>query len=500
PVRLSDVASVYDGQENVRNMGVANGKPAVLISITQQPGSNVIQVVDQIKKILPDLQTLLPPSIDPILVVQDHTVSIRTSVRDVEITLMLSTYLVVLVVFFFLRNLPATAVPAVSVPLALLGTFSLMYAAGYSLNNFSLMALIISTGFVVDNAIVVLENVTRHLEEGRPRLEAALVGTGEVAFTVISMSLSLVAVFLPILFFPGIVGKIFHEFAMVLTIAIFVSLIVSLTVTPMMCAYISFADPEKESGMMRVARRAFEASLEFYRHTLAWSLNNPKTVMVTLLVAIGLNVYLYTIVPSGFFPQTDEGRLNGSIRGDQTASFDSMKPKFMEFMSIIRKDPAVQTVAGYMQNNGGNLFVTLKPPAERNHVTSDEVRDRLMPQFAGIAGARAFINSVSSTGVRVGGRQGTGNYQYTVQADTLDDLKEWVPKIQTALMNVPEIESVDPDQQPGGLEMELKIDRQTAARMGLATNLITGPLQHLFSEGPVSTIYKAQNQYRVIME
>ena len=500
PVRLSDLASVYDGQENVHNMGVANGKPAVLISITQQPGSNVIQVVDQIKKILPELQKLLPSSIDPILVVQDPTVSIRNSVRDVEITLLLSTFLVVLVVFFFLRNLPATAVPAVSVPLALLGTFSLMYAAGYSLNNFSLMALIVSTGFVVDNAIVVLENVTRHLEEGRPRLEAALVGTSEVAFTVVSMSISLVAVFIPILFYPGVVGKIFHEFAMVLTLAIFVSLIVSLTVTPMMCAYISFADPEKESGMMRVARRTFEASLEFYRNSLAWSLNNPKTVMATLLVAIGLNVYLYTIVPSGFFPQTDEGRLNGSIRGDQTASFDSMKPKFMKFMDIIRKDPAVQTVAGYMQNNGGNLFVTLKPPAERGHVTSDEVRERLMPQFADIAGARAFINSVSSTGVRVGGRQGTGNYQYTVQADTLDDLKEWVPKIQDALQNVPEIESVDADQQPGGLEMELKIDRQTASRMGLATNLISGTLQNLFSQGPVSTIYKDKNQYRVIME
>ena len=500
PVRLSDVASVYDGQENLKNMGVANGKPAVLISITQQPGSNVIEVVDRIKAILPELQKSLPPAVDPILVVQDPTVSIRNSVRDVEVTLLLSTFLVVLVVFFFLRNLPATMVPAVSVPLALLGTFSLMYAMGYSLNNFSLMALIVSTGFVVDNAIVVLENVTRHLEEGRPRLEAALLGTSEVAFTVVAMSVSLVAVFIPILFFPGIVGKIFHEFAMVLTIAIFVSMVVSLTVTPMMCAYISFADPEKESGLMRVARRAFEASLDFYRRSLDWALDNPKTIMATLFIAIFLNGYLYTIVPSGFFPQTDEGRLNGSIRGDQTASFDSMKPKFLKFMDIIRKDPAVQTVAGTMQNNGGNLFITLKPPAERGHISSEDVRLRLMPQFEGIAGARAFINSVSSTGVRGGGRQGTGNYQYTVQGDTIADLKEWVPKIQEALQNVPEIESVDPDQQPGGLEMELKIDRQTAARMGLATNLITGTLQNLFSEGPVSTIYKAQNQYRVIME
>jgi len=500
PVRLSDVAEVYDGQENTKNMGVANGKPAVLISITQQPGSNVIEVVDRIKAILPDLQKSLLPSIDPIVVVQDPTVSIRNSVRDVEITLLLSTLLVVLVVFFFLRNLSATAVPAVSVPLALFGTFSLMYALGYSLNNFSLMALIISTGFVVDNAIVVLENVTRHLEEGRPRLEAALVGTSEVAFTVVSMSLSLVAVFIPILFFPGIIGKIFHEFAMVLTIAIFVSMVVSLTVTPMMCAYLSFADPETESAVMRVARRAFEASLDFYRRTLSWSLDNPRTVMVGLLLTVLLNVYLYGVLPGGGFPQTDEGRLNGSIRGDQTASFGSMKPKFMKFMDIVRKDPAVQTVAGTLQNNGGNLFITLKPPAERGHISSDDVRIRLMPQFDGIAGARAFINSVSSTGVRVGGRQGTGNYQYTLQGDSTADLKEWVPKIQEALMNVPEIESVDPDQQPGGLEMELKIDRGTASRMGISTNLISSTLQSLFSQGPVSTIYKDKNQYRVIME
>jgi multidrug efflux pump len=500
PVRLSDVAEVYDGQENVRNMGVANGKPAVLVPITQQPGSNVIEVVDRIKKILPELQKLLPAAIDPILVVQDPSVSIRNSVRDVEMTLVLSTFLVVLVVFFFLRNLRATLVPAVSVPLALLGTFCGMYAMGYSLNNFSLMALTISTGFVVDDTIVVLENVTRHLEEGRPKLEAALVGTSEVAFTVLSMSISLVAVFLPILLMPGIVGKIFHEFALTLTIAIFMSLIVSLTVTPMMCAHLPFTAHEDETMITRAARRVLDACLAFYGRTLSWSLNNPKTVMMSLAVTILLNIYLYTIVPSGFFPQTDEGRLNGSIRGDQTASFGSMQPKFIKFMNIIRADPAVQTVAGSLNNNSGNLYVTLKPPAERGHVTSDEVRTRLLPKFDSIAGARAFINSVSSTQVRAGGRQGTGNYQYTLQGDTLDDLKEWEPKIEDALQNVPEISEVDPDVQPGGLEMELKIDRQTAARLGLATNLISGTLQNLFSEGAVSTIYKDKNQYRVIME
>ena len=509
PVRLSDVATVYDGQENVRNLGVANGKPAVIINVTQQPGSNVIQVVDRIKAILPELQKSLPSAIDPIVVVQDPTVSIRNSVRHVEMTLILSTLLVVLVVFAFLRNVRATMVPAVSVPLALLGTFSGMYVMGYSLNNFSLMALIISTGFVVDNAIVVLENVTRHLEAGRNRLEAAMIGTSEVAFTVISMSISLIAVFIPILMMPGIVGKVFHEFAMVLCIAIAVSMIISLSVTPMMCSFLSVPDPDRENALARGARKIFDISLDFYRRTLGWALDNPKTIMATLAVAIYLTIHLYSILPTGFFPQTDEGRLNGNIRGDQTASFESMRPKFLKFMDIIRQDPAVATVAGSLGGGGGfgggggangNLWITLKSPAERGYVTSEEVRVRLMPKFADITGARAFLNSVSSTGVRAGARQGTGNYQYTVQADTIEDLKEWVPKIQDALFNVPEIESVDPDQQPGGLELQLQIDRQTAARMGLATNLISGTLGNLFSQAAVSTIYQDKNQYRVIME
>ena len=514
PVRLSDVATVYDGQEQKRNMGAANGKPAVIMNVFQQPGSNVLQVVDRIKAILPELQKSLPPAIDPIVVTQDPTVSIRNSVRDVEITLVLSTILVVLVVYLFLRNFRATLVPAVSVPLALLGTFAGMYAMGYSLNNFSLMALIISTGFVVDNAIVVLENVTRHLEAGKSRLEAALVGTSEVAFTVIAMSISLIAVFVPILFMPGIVGKIFHEFAMVLTIAILISLVVSLSVTPMMCAYIDHANPDKENFFLRGARRTFEVSQSFYRRTLDWALDNPKTIAASLFVAIFLNVYLYTILPTGFFPRTDEGRMFGSIRGDQTASFETMRPKFLKFMEIIRADPAVKTVAGYLGGGGGFgggggrgggsnglLSITLKPRAERGYVSSEEVRNRLLPKLNEIAGVRAFINIASSVQVRGGGGGGgSGDYQYTVQADTLEELKEWVPKIQEALYNVPEIDSVDADQQPGGLEMQLMIDRQTASRMGLSTNLISGTLQNLFSEAAVSTIYQDKNQYRVIME
>jgi multidrug efflux pump len=500
PVRLSDVAQVYDGQENTKNMGVANGKPAVLIPITQQPGSNVIEVVDRIKAILPELQRSLPNSIDPILVVQDPTVSIRNSVRDVEMTLILSTLLVVLVVYFFLRNMRATLVPAISVPLALLGTFCGMLAMGYSLNNFSLMALTISTGFVVDDTIVVLENVTRHIEEGRPKLEAALLGTSEVAFTVLSMSISLVAVFLPILMMGGIVGKIFHEFALTLTLAIVMSLVVSLTVTPMMCAHLPFGAHEEDTIITRTSRRVLDSCQDFYARTLTWSLNNPKTIMISLALTVLLNLYLWTIVQTGFFPQSDEGRLNGSLRGGQTASFGSMQPKFIKFMNIIRQDPAVQTVAGTLQNNGGNLFVTLKPPAQRGHVTSDDVRLRLQPKFASIPGATAFLIPASSTQVRVGGRQGTGNYQYTLQADSVEDLNTWMPKIEDALQNVPEISEVDPDIQPGGLQMNLKIDRGTASRMGLATNLISGTLQNLFSQGAVSTIYKDKNQYRVIME
>ncbi|MEO8894363.1 MAG: efflux RND transporter permease subunit, partial [Rhizomicrobium sp.] len=338
-VRLGDVAEVVDGVENIRNMGMANGQAAVLVTITQQPGANVIQVVNNINAMIPQLQHgVLPPAID-LTVIQDTTTSIRDSVDDVEITLVLSTILVVLVVFLFLRNLRATLVPAVSVPLALLGTFGMMYLLGFSLDNFSLMALIISTGFVVDNTIVVLENVTRHLEMGESRYQAALKGAQEVAFTVLSMSISLVAVFLPILLMGGIIGRLFHEFAVTLTLAIVMSLIVSLTVTPMMCAYLDFSK-ERENGFTRLMRRTFEVSLDFYRRTLAWSLDNPKTIMFTLLVAVVMNFYLLSIIPKGFFPETDEGRIFGNIRGDQSISYQAMQKKFVQFGNIIKSDPA----------------------------------------------------------------------------------------------------------------------------------------------------------------
>jgi len=509
-VRLSDVATVADGVENIRNMGLANGKPAVLVTITQQPGANVIEVVNAINAMIPQLQHgILPPAID-LTVIQDTTTSIRNSVNDVEITLVLSTILVVLVVLLFLRNFRAMLVPAVSVPLALLGTFGVMYLLGFSLDNFSLMALIISTGFVVDNTIVVLENVTRHLEKGEERLQAALTGAQEVAFTVISMSISLVAVFFPILLLGGIIGRLFHEFAVTLTVAIFTSLIVSLTVTPMMCAYLDFGSGEDKNWLMRVARRSFDRSLDFYRRTLSWSLDNPKTIMFILLVTVALNVYLFIIIPKGFFPQVDEGRIFGNIRGDQSISYQAMQKKFVQFANIISADPAVAQLAGSIGGGGGGrggsatntgqLFITLKSPYERGYITSDAVIARLRPKFDAIAGARMFLSPMSSTGVRSGGRQGNGSLQYTIQADSLSDLNQWVPKITEALQTVPQLLDVNSDQQDKGLEVDLKIDRATASRLGLTASQVDNTLYDAFGQRQVSTIYKDKNQYHVVME
>ena len=508
-VRLSDVAQIVDGQQDIRNIGMANGLPAVLVTVTQQPGANVIEVVDRIKAMIPELQHQLPDPVQ-LVMIQDTTTSIRNSVRDVEETLVLSTVLVVLVVFLFLRNVRATLVPAVSVPLSVLATFGGMYMLGYSLDNFSLMALIISTGFVVDNTIVVLENVTRHLEGGEPRLQAALNGAREVSFTVLSMSVSLVAVFLPILLLGGILGRVFHEFAMTLSIAIMASLVVSLTVTPMMCAYLSFNAAEDEGRLMTLLRNGFERSQRFYARTLFWSLDNPKTVMFSLLVAVGLNVYLLSIVPKGFFPQVDEGRIASGINGDQTISYQLMSQKFLQFMKIIRADPAVAAVAGSIGGGGGggrggtstsgNAYITLKPLAQRGYISTQDVIERLRPQIANIAGARAFLGSQSSVQVRAGGRQGNGSEQYTLQADSLDDLNTWVPRITAALEKVPELEDVNSDRQQNGLQLMLKVDRDAASRLGLTMAQVDNTLNDAFSQRSVSTINEDKNQYQVIME
>jgi multidrug efflux pump len=499
PVRLQDVAQVYDGVENVRNLGTFNGQPAILVTITKQPGANVIQVVDNILSQLPQLRASLPVSVD-LNVLSDTTTSIRNSVHDVEMTLIISTILVIVVVFLFLRNFKATLVPAACVPLSLLGTFGVMYLLGFSLDNFSLMALIVSTGFVVDNTIVVLENVTRHLENGEDRLTAALKGASEVSFTVLSMSISLVAVFFPVLLLGGLVGRIFHEFAITLTTAIFMSLIVSLTVTPMMCAYLDFGVKEDRSALMRWSRRTLEAMQDFYHRTLAWSLDNPKTIMAILLIAVVLNFYLLAIVPKGFFPDQDNGTLQGGIRGDQSISFQSMQKKFQQFVEIIKSDPAVATVGGFaggQATNSGNVYVTLKPPRERG-LSSAQVIDRLRPKLEKVAGARLFLTPGGQ--IRAGGREGNGNYQYTIEGDTLEDINTWLPKITDALQDVPELEDVNSDQQDKGLEIDLKIDRTTAARLGLNAQQIDNTLYDAFGQRTVSTIYKDKNQYYVVME
>jgi len=501
-VRLQDVADVADGVENVRNLGTFNGQPAILVQITKQPGANVIQVVDHILAQLPELRQALPVSVD-LGILFDTTTSIRNAVHDVEVTLILSTILVILVVFLFLRNFKATLVPMVCVPLSLLGTFGMMYLLGFSLNNFSLMALIVSTGFVVDNTIVVLENVTRHIENGEDRMTAALRGAREVSFTVLSMSISLVAVFFPVLLIGGLVGRIFHEFAVTLTTAIIMSLIVSLTVTPMMCAYLDFTVNEDHNWLMRLSRRCLDAMQNFYRRTLNWSLNNPKTIMAILFLAVLLNIGLIIIVPKGFFPDTDNGMIQGRIVGDQSISFQSMQKKFQQFIDVLKSDPAVATVGGFaggaggQATNQGNVFVTLKPLRERG-LSTPEVIERMRPKLQTVSGARLFLQS--GGGIRAGGRQGNGDYQYTIQADALEDLNTWLPKITAALQDVPELLDVNSDQQDKGLQVDLKIDRASAARLGVNTTQIDNALYDAFGQRQVSTIYKDKNQYHVIME
>ena len=498
-VRLQDVAEVVDGVENVRNLGTFNGQPAVLVNITKQPGANVIEVVDLIRGMMPELQAALPRAVD-LGTLMDTTTSIRNSVHDVEMTLIIATVLVILVVFLFLRNMRATLVPTVCVPLTLLGTFGVMYLLGFSLNNFSLMALIVSTGFVVDNTIVVLENVTRHLENGKSRMEAALQGAREVTFTVISMSISLVAVFFPVLLLGGLVGRIFHEFAITLTVAIILSMMISLTLTPMMCAYLDLKVGEDKNPLMAWSRRSLDWMQDFYRRTLGWSLENPKTIVAMVFIAILLNFYLIAIVPKGFFPSTDEGTMQGGLRADQSISFQAMQKKFMQFIEIIKRDPAVATVGGFaggQATNSGNVFITLKPPHERG-LSTDEVIDRLRPELEKVAGARLFLRAGGQIGG--GGRSGNGSQQYTVQADSLEELNTWVPRITDALQEVPELTDVNSDQQDKGLQVDLKVDRQAAARLGLNIAQVNNALYDAFGQRQVSTIYKDKNQYKVIME
>jgi multidrug efflux pump len=498
-VRLPDIADVSDSVENLRNQGLANGKPAVLVILYRQPNANIIDTVDRVTAALPQLQASVARGID-ITLAMDRTTTIRASLHDVETTLVISICLVVLVVFIFLRNPRATLIPAVAVPVSLIGTFGAMYLMGYSLDNLSLMALTISTGFVVDDAIVVLENIERHIEGGMGRREAALQGAREVGFTVLSMSLSLIAVFTPILLMGGIVGRLFREFAMTLSVAILISLAISLTTTPMMCAFVLRRERHEHGRLYRGSERVFTAMLNFYDRTLTGALRAPGLVMLVLLVTVCLNVFLFYEVPKGFFPQQDTGRMIGGIQADQAISFQLMREKLKQFIGIIKNDPAVDTVVGFTgggQTNSGFVFVALKALDQRK-LSVDQVIARLRGKLGQVAGARLFLQAVQD--IRVGGRASNAQYQYTLQGDSLEELNSWAPKITAELEKIPTLTDVNSDQQNHGLETDLTIDRATAARLGLTASQIDNTLYDAFGQRQVSVIYAARNQYHVVME
>jgi multidrug efflux pump len=499
-VRLTDVGEVVDSVQDLRHDGSSNGRPAVLVILNRQPNANIIETVDRVRALLPMLAASIPSAID-LHVTMDRTPTIRASLREVGRTLMISIALVIMVVFLFLRNWRAALIPSVAVPVSLIGTFSVMYLCGYSLNNLSLMALIIATGFVVDDAIVVLENVSRRIEQGVPPMQAALQGSREVGFTVLSMSLSLIAVFIPILLMGGIVGRLFREFAVVLSVAILISLVVSLTTTPMMCARLLRPEGAREHGRLyRAGERAFAAMLRWYEVTLAWALRHGLLMLALLAATVCLNVYLYLIVPKGFFPQQDTGRLFGNIQADQSISFQAMRRKLADFVEIVRQDPAVENVVAFTgggQRNRGSMFVTLKPRGERG-ISADQVIARLRGKLAREPGASLFLVPVQD--IRVGGRQASAQYQFTLQADDLDELRAWEPRVRRALGQLPELADVNTDQEDKGLQTSLIIDRDTAAKLGITPRMIDTTLNNAFGQRQVSTIYNPLNQYRVVME
>ena len=501
-IRLSDVADVQDSVENLRNAGLANGKPAVLVIIFRQPGANIIETVDRVRALLPQLQASISPAIN-LAVMIDRTTTIRASIEDVELTMMISIGLVILVVFLFLRNLRTTVIPSVVVPLSLIGTFGAMYLLGYSIDNLSLMALTISTGFVVDDAIVVIENITRYLEGGLPPLQAALQGAREIGFTVLSMSTSLIAVFIPILLMGGIVGRLFREFAVTLSVAIAVSMVVSLTTTPMMCAKLLRPERGQKHGrLFRISEQGFERLLCAYARGLRWVLHNPQLTLAVTLVTIGINVYLFVVVPKGFFPQQDTGRLVGSIQGAQDVSFQAMRQKFEQFVRIVMTDPAVDTVVGFTGGSGGatntgRMFVSLKPLAQRK-MSADQVIGRLRGQLGGVPGASLYLQAVQD--IRVGGRASSAQFQFTLRGDNLKELNQWAPRMLSRLRTLPQLTDVNTDQQERGLEALLAIDRDTASRLGVTTQLIDETLYDAFGQRQVSTMYTQLNQYHVVME
>ncbi|WP_307648492.1 efflux RND transporter permease subunit [Variovorax boronicumulans] len=503
-VRLQDVAEVIDGVEDTRTLGLFNGEPAIIILITRQPSANIIETVDSVRALLPELQAQLPPDVT-LQVASDSTNSIRSSLHEVEATLVISVLLVVLVVSLFLRSVRATIVPAVATIAALLGTFGVMYLLGFSLNNLSLMALTVATGFVVDDAIVVLENTSRHIESGMSRMKATLLGAKEVGFTVLSISVSLVAVFIPLLFMGGQVGRLFREFAITLSAAVMISLVISLTTTPMMCAWLlkpgGEHDKNKPQGRLgRMAARSYDWVLKRYEHSLDWALDSKALVMLILVAVVGLNVYLFSAAPKGFFPQQDSGQLNGGLRADQSISSQALAAKMRQVVDIIRKDPAVDTVIGFTGGSragGGFMFVNLKPANQRTE-SGLAVIARLRPQLNEVTGLRVFLGTVQD--VRSGGRSSNSTYQYTLKSDNLADLRSWATKLSDELKLQTVLTDVDTDQDQNGVETVAKVDPDSARRLGLTSTAIDNALYNAFGQRQVATIYTELNQYHVVME
>jgi multidrug efflux pump len=500
-IQLSDIADVKDSTQNIRATGYVNGNPAVLVIVYRTPGANIIDTVDRIQDALPSLKASIPTAIDLTLVL-DRTTTIRASVRDVERTLIISIVLVILVVFFFLRNARATFIPSVAVPVSLIGTFGVMYLLGYSLDNLSLMALTISTGFVVDDAIVVIENISRYLELGVRPMEAALRGAKEIGFTVLSISVSLIAVFIPILMMGGIVGRLFREFAVTLSVAIAMSLAVSLTTTPMLCSWLLKHERAEEHGRLyRASEKFFDLVLKTYETSLAVVLRHPAFTLCVLLLTIAVNIYLLVIVPKGFFPQQDNGTIFGGIQGAQDISYQAMDSLTRRFVNLIKTDPAVQNAMAFTGGNGavnsGFVYIGLKP-LEQRHINASAVIDRLRPKLTSLPGATVFLQAGQD--LRIGGRQSNAQFQYTLQSDNVEELVKWGPVLLQQMRKLPSLTDVNTDQQNSGLEASLVYDRATAARMQISPQLIDNSLYDAFGQALVSTMYTPLNQYYVVME
>ncbi|WP_156292972.1 multidrug efflux RND transporter permease subunit MdtC [Serratia oryzae] len=498
-VRLSDVANVVDSVQDVRNAGMTNAKPAIILTVSRSPGANIIETVDRIRAELPALRENIPTSIQ-LNIAQDRSPTIRASLAEVERSLMIAIGLVILVVFIFLRSGRATLIPAVVVPVSLIGSFAAMYLCGFSLNNLSLMALTIATGFVVDDAIVVLENISRHVEAGMKPINAALQGVREVGFTVLSMSISLVAVFIPLLFMGGLPGRLFHEFAVTLSVSIGLSLLISLTLTPMMCAYLLRHQPARAQRRVRGFGKVLLALQRGYGRSLNWVLGHSRWVLALFFATIALNVWLYISIPKTFFPEQDTGRLMGFIQADQSISFQAMRGKLEDFMKIVREDKDVDNVTGFTggsRTNSGSMFISLKPLSERSD-DAQKVIARLRAKLAKEPGASLFLMAVQD--IRAGGRQSNASYQYTLLADDLSELREWEPKIRLALAALPELADVNSDQQDRGSEMDLSYDREAMARLGISITDANNLLNNAFGQRQISTIYQPLNQYKVVME